>query len=66
MIYLLNAIGLPPTHSVHLCVLCGVCEQEATYLPIGHGADLLLGAFAKFRKANVSIVMSVRPSAWNS
>jgi len=25
-----------------------------------------LGAFAKFRKATIGFVMSVRPSAWNS
>jgi hypothetical protein len=28
--------------------------------------DWFLGAFAKLRKATISFVMSVRPSAWNN
>ena len=27
---------------------------------------IFLGAFAKLRKATISLVMSVRPSAWNN
>jgi len=40
-------------HTKHINTLCG---QNVEFL----------GAFAKFRKATVYFVMSVRPSAWNN
>jgi len=33
---------------------------------VGGAGTQFLGAFAKFHKATISFVMSVRPSAWNN
>jgi hypothetical protein len=34
--------------------------------PFCHFAPSILGAFAKFRKANIKFILSVYPSAWNN
>jgi hypothetical protein len=53
------------SHRGHLYVL-GRSQNKPRLLPNVTSTDWFLGAFAKLRKAIISFVMSVCPSAWNN
>ena len=54
-------IILRSAHTVYLCVLCGSQNKQRLF-PYTTLTDWFLGAFAKLRKATISLVMSVRQS----
>ena len=65
----LQPVGLQFIHRMHIYVLCG-SQNKLQLFPYTELTHWFLGAFAKLRKATVSVVMSVctsvRLSTWNN
>ena len=60
-----HSTTLRSAHTLYLSVLCGSQNKQPLF-PYTVLTDWFLGTVPKLRKATVSFVMSVRPSAWNN